>query len=301
MSMLLSLAGPTLIGLASPAASPEDALPPAPPAPDLLPLAVPYGAPLPAGYLATMVQEEEEEPQGYFEDWQGNVKLGAALATGNSESQNADLTVNAVKENTEGETVVDRWTINAFFSYAEGEVVVGGSTETQVTRRISGAGVKYDHYLDDRTYLYGESSILHDSIGGVDSRITVGGGIGHTFVDEEDFRYSGEVGLSYVFEDLKGRGTDPTVDPDTEYLAARVAHVLDWQIAADLALHHEAEAFPSLEDSDDIYVKAFTDLRYAMSENLSIGFGWLLLYDNTPVPGNDRVDNVFTLTAGWLL
>lgn len=129
----------------------------------------------------------------------------------------------------------------------------------------------------------------------------LGVGLGHVFINEEGLRYAGEVGFSYVDEDLQGRGTNPAIDPDNEYVAGRIAHVLDWQVVADVALHHDAEVFPSLEDSDDFYGKANTNISWAFSENLSIALAWLLLYDNTPVPGNDRVDNVFSLNVGWLL
>ncbi len=299
MSIFLTLAAPTFVGMAAlPAVASEQALPITAPADIALAPAL-YGAPLPAAYLATMIQDDTE-PMGYFEDWSGGVQLGAARADGNSKSLNADLTVHAVKENLDGEAVKDRWTFDAFYHYAEGEFDTGGGVfESRATRKLSGAGVKYDRYLDARNYLWGAGSILHDSIAGVNSRIIFGAGVGRILVDDADLRYAVELGLSYVIEDLKG-GT-PTFDPDSEYLAARIAHILDWQIAANLALHHDAELFPSLEDSDDFYAKANTDLRYTLSENLSVGAAWLLLYDNTPATGNDRVDNVYSLTIGWLL
>lgn len=268
----------------------------------LLAAPAPYGAPLPATVLATMPHDETEAPTGFFEDWSGNVLLGASLAEGNSESLNADLTFLAIREFKDGEDVKARWTLNGFYHFAEGQFeVTPGVFETRDTRKISGIGAQYDRYLSEATYAYGNASVLHDSIGDVDARVIIGIGIGHVFVNEDDFRYAGEAGFSYVDEDLQGRGDTPLIDPDNEYVAGRLAHVLDWKIFKDVALHHDAEVFPSLEDSDDFYGRANSSLSWAFSENLSLAFAWLLLYDNTPVSGNDRVDNVFSVNVGWLL
>jgi putative salt-induced outer membrane protein YdiY len=292
MSLLLALATPALAGLLPGPADTSGAMPPIP---EPLLAATPYGAPLPAGYLATVLQDEPEEPQGSLENWQGSLQFGAAVSTGNAKSTNIDANLLAVKENKVGESVKDRWTLDAFYSFAEGDVDTGGGVfESRTTREIYGGGVKYDFYLSERTYLLGRVSYLVDRIAGVDSRFTVGAGIGRNFIVEDDLQYSAEAGVSYFAEDLEGL-------PSDDYIAARLAHVLDWQIASDLTLHHDAEVFPSLEDSDDIFAKARTSLNYAMSANLTAGLSWLLLYDNTPVPGNERVDNVIALNVGWLL
>ena len=127
---------------------------PAPVAPEQLLLSpAPYGAPLPATVLAAMPHDEAEAPQGFFEDWSGNVLLGVALAEGNSESLNADLTFLAVKENMDGDSVKDRWTLNGFYHFAEGQFLdSSGVIETRDTRKISGLGAQYDRYINERTY-----------------------------------------------------------------------------------------------------------------------------------------------------
>lgn len=215
--------------------------------------------------------------------WTGSVSLGMTATDGNSENTSASLDFNA-----ERKTEKDRWTVKGFWNYAEQQNAAG---ESEVTQRRLGASVKYDYFLSKRTYLFANAGAEYDFKAGIDLRTFVGGGAGYQFYDTETFKLSGEAGVNMFNEDFRVGGSD-------EYIAARVAETLAWQIRKDVKFDHSIEAYPSLEDKDDFFGKMDNKLRLNLSEKMFAQAQWVMNYDNTPA-ASERVDNLYMLTLGW--
>ena len=268
--------GTVLVASLPTAAAPE-ALPVTPSIAALVRSTVAPAAPL-------LLQDEEpaaaEEPE-----WTGSVNLGTSISTGNTEQETFNFAWDAKLER-DG----DRWTAGLFFNYAS--QTDGDTGESTLTERKHGGNVQYDYFLTEKSYLLGTGSYEVDKLAMLQLRTTVGAGYGRQFHNEEDFKLSGEAGLSYFNEDFEGVGADG-------YLAARLASDLDWQFKEDWNLKNSVEVFPSLEDSDDVYAKVDTRVRANLSENMFSQLQWVLDWDNTPAAGSESTDNRLILTLGW--
>ena len=78
-----------------------------------------------------------------------------------------------------------------------------------------------------------------------------------------------------------------------------MAYDVWWQINERWTFQQLAEAFPSLEDAEDIFVRVNTSLSGSLTESMTLGVNWLLLYDNTPLTGAERLDHIVSATVGW--
>ncbi|MEZ5980429.1 MAG: DUF481 domain-containing protein [Planctomycetota bacterium] len=272
MSLLLTFAAP-LFAIAAVEAAPNAAEP----------LAAPiYGAPLPSTRLAAIAQDAVAEAP----TWHGFLTLGATLTSGNTDIRTVAANAEAVLDRGE-----DRWTIRAYWNYGEEKDQATG--DYNLTQRQAGASGKYDYFFSEKTYAYGTGSVQTDTIAGLDLRWTLGAGVGHLFLDEEDRTFSGEAGLSYVDESYV------VSSDDASYLALRLAYDFFYQISETTSFRQITEVFPSLESSDDIYAKVDSSVSVQLTENMIGKLQHVMDYDNTPASGADRLDHRVILTVGW--
>ena len=199
---------------------------------------VPDAAP---AHEPALIQDEEAEPMGV---WKGSVNAGVLRAEGNT-----DLTSLSAGGDAQLRREKDRITLGSVLGTTRSRR--SRAVRDPVSQRTAGANAKYDYFLDQRTYLFGAASAEYNKLADVDLRSTIGGGAGYQFIEREDLSLSAEAGLSYVSEDFGS-------SPDTEYLAARGAYDVAWQVNEDVEVLHTGTIFPSLEDSDDVYAKLDT-------------------------------------------
>lgn len=212
--------------------------------------------------------------------WTGAVNAGATIATGNTDSTNATAGADA-----EYRREKDRTTLKFQWNYSEDDDVV-----TQ--RRIYGSA-KYDYFLNEKTYALAQTSGEYDSKANLDLRMTLGVGVGRQFRDDEDWKLSGEAGLTYVDENFVGSSDDAS------YPAARLAYGVEYKAIEKWLLGQTGEIYPSLEDSEDVYAKLDTKARVSLTEKMFAQLEWIYSWDNTPATGADRVDNLYLFTLGW--
>lgn len=242
-----------------------------------------YGAPLPTPALAAIAQEAAVDPAP---EWKGFVTIGATITSGNTEIRSAAANAEAVLDRGE-----DRWTLRGYWNFAQQESTTTG--EREITQRQAGASAKYDYFLTERTYLYGTGAVATDAVANLDLRYQVGAGAGHQFWKEEKRSLSGEIGLSYVDEDF-------VVDADdADFIAVRLAYDLFLQLTENTTFRQIAEAFPSVDDKDDIYGRLDTSVTVNLTESMIGKLQHVMDYDNTPATGADRLDHRLILTIGW--
>ena len=85
----------------------------------------------------------------------------------------------------------------------------------------------------------------------------------------------------------------------TESLSARLAYRIEHVFSEDTKLTHRVEAFPSVEDSEDFYLQAVTELSTSLTDSMVASIAHTLDYDNTPADGRKKGDNRLFLTVGW--
>ena len=229
-----------------------------------------------------MIQEEEIEDLG---KWKGAVNAGVLYADGNT-----DLVSLSAAGDAQLRREKDRISLGAYWNFQEQENTNTGQNE--VSQRNSGGNAQYDRFLNERTYLFGQTSAENDFQADLDLRFTVGGGVGHQFVEKDDLKVSAEAGLAWFKEEFGS-------SPDDDYMAARGAYDVDWQINEEVQFLHSGVIFPSVEDSDDVYAKLDTRARVTLSESMFAQLQWIFDWDNTPAQGVGRKDNRYLLSVGW--
>ncbi len=216
--------------------------------------------------------------------WTGSLAVNGTLSTGNTERRAIGLALDAVRRSD-----IDRFTVDAAWDYAE-DKQMGSWTLNQ--RRVGG-GLKYDYFLSKRLYVLATARALGDSLADINLRFTSGVGLGYQWIETDTMGFSTEAGLSYFNENY--RSATPSVD----YIAARLAYKLTWALSDTTRLIHGVEAFPSLEDANDVYLAKDTRLQMDLTKAMFAQFQWVWDYDNTPSPGRDRSDHRFLVSVGW--
>ncbi|MEZ5962675.1 MAG: DUF481 domain-containing protein [Planctomycetota bacterium] len=238
----------------------------------------------PSGPLA-LDQLSQLNPDESGAKWTGGVNIGGVFLSGNTERRAVNAGADA-----ERRTEDDRLTVRGRWDYAQDKV---GPSMWNLSQRRTYGGMKYDYFIAPRWYVWGNVSAEGDYKANLSLRLTVGGGIGHQLFDGECFKLGLEVGPAYLYEDYR------TSDPTSETITGRGAYTLQWDITDTLRFLQFTEAFMSLEEVGDVFVRKDSRLQAKLSESMVTQLQWILLYDNTPATGNERLDHNVNVSVGW--
>lgn len=235
---------------------------------------------LPVDSLAAINPPQADPPE-----WTGSVSINGLWVDGNTRRRTVGAVGEAVRESD-----IDRVTIDAHWDYAEDKPT---GMSWNLTARRAGAGLQYDYFLGERWYALASTRVLGDTFADIDLRFTAGAGIGYTVIHNESTSLVTEVGLAYFDETYRSS------TPSTDYIAARVAYKLRHQFNERTRLTHGVEAYPSLENKEDVYLQMKTELANNLTEAMFASLAWVMDYDNTPSPGLKRADHRVMLSIGW--
>jgi Protein of unknown function, DUF481 len=132
--------------------------------------------------------------------WTGSLVGNALITTGNSETENFGLSVNAVRR-----SEIDRITLGGAYYYGRQEDKNTGKKDTTMDNWFVQG--KYDYFLTKKLYLYGNVRVEQDHIADLDLRLTIGGGVGYQWFETPTFNFNTEAGLAWVKENFKNDGT----------------------------------------------------------------------------------------------
>lgn len=223
--------------------------------------------------------------------WAGSVKVNALWTNGNTDRRAIGAAFDASRR-----SEIDRITVDASWDYADDksnsdDPAVRG--RRNLSQRRTGAGIKYDYFLDKRWYALATARVLGDTLADINLRFTGGAGLGYTVIEDKATTLLVEAGLSYFNENY--RSDTPSVD----YVSARLAYRLTHAFSDKTKLLHSVEAFPSLENAKDTYLQAKTEITTSLTESMIASVAHVLDWDNTPAPGRERTDNRVMLSVGW--
>lgn len=212
----------------------------------------------------------------------GRANAGVYIAKGNTDKEAYHADIEAVAR-----TKQNRFTAGAIYNQALDNDVESENNAT--------AYLKYDHFFTDKWYSYANTVLFKDDFADLNLRTTLGLGAGYQFIESELTNLSLEGGLSYVNEDFE-------LAPDESYPAARWSLNYDHFLYPNrLQFFHFHEGLLGLEDTNDIIIITRTGLRAMLIDGFTATAEVDLDWDNTPSPGNDRVDTryLFNLGYGW--
>ena len=212
----------------------------------------------------------------------GRANAGFYIAKGNTDKEAYHGDIESVSR-----TKQNRFTAGAIYNQAKDNDIESENN--------AAAYLKYDHFLTEKWYTYANTLLFKDDFADLNLRTTLGLGAGYQFFESERTNLSLEGGLSYVNEDFEQA-------EDDSYPAAR------WSLNYDhflypkrLQFFHFHEGLLGLQDTSDIIIFTRTGLRASLIESFIATAEVDVDWDNTPSPGNDRVDTryLFNLGYGW--
>lgn len=210
----------------------------------------------------------------------GHVNVGLNATSGNSETTNTYADAEMVARTKE-----NRYTV--------GGKVQRSSEDGNETADRTTLYSKYDHFLTEKRYLYANASFVRDQFKDLNLRSVLGAGVGHQFVESKRKNLSLEGGLTFVNDDF-------IAAEDDQYLAARWALDYDQFLLGDrLQVFHKHEGLQSLENSEDLIIRAETGIRVPFNENLSATVQVNVDWERTPPPGTEDTDLTYLLTVGY--
>lgn len=233
--------------------------------------------------LSPVLAQDAAKPET---TWTGSVKANGIVASGNTERRSGGLSFDAKRE-----SLLDRYLVDATWAFSEEQAV--GSDTWNLTQRRQGCGLQYDYFMSKQWYALGNARALGDTFADLDLRLSSGLGLGYTVVDGEHTKLLAEAGLSYVDEDYRSN------TPSHEFFAVRLAYKLTHSFSDQVKLQHAVDALPSVEQSNDVYLQARTELIVNLTSSMLASFGHVLDYDSTPAPGRSEADNRIELSVGW--
>ena len=141
------------------------------------------------GDIDIMNPEAWEEGEGF--NWTGDTSAALAVARGNTDTNELDVSVNTVVE-----TLRDRYTFNGSIDRDDTGNSDGTRTDTADKWKLLG---KYDYFLrNDRNYVGFDLGLESDALAEVDLRTYAGPYFGRVLRDNDLISLDGELGVVYV-------------------------------------------------------------------------------------------------------
>lgn len=210
------------------------------------------------------------------------VSAGGSFAQGNTDAQSLHLSGEMVARNT-----VQRVTLDGAYNQAEQSGV-----QTVSNARL---GLKYDHFVSEKTYWYANTRFERDDEADLDLRSTLGVGAGWQLFDSDTRKLALESGLSYASEDYGSA-------PDQRFPGARFALKAEQSLWGDrVRLFHDSDLLVSLESVDDYLLRTRTGVRVPVAERLSLGTTVNVDYDNVPAPGKKTTDTALIFQVDYAI
>ena len=137
---------------------------------------------------AEAAQERLQHPR-LADLWTGSLDAGVGAVTGNSESSNYSLGLNAVRASTRDK--ITYYTTGAF-----ARAKVNGVTST--TAQAIAGGVRYDLNLSDKAFAFGTVDLLNDRFQALDLQLALATGAGYHAIKDSRTTFDLLVGPSFV-------------------------------------------------------------------------------------------------------
>lgn len=218
--------------------------------------------------IASIVIAESRE-----KEWSHSLSLGYNRTKGNSDTElfNTSYAADKKKKKTKIKFGID--------------VQVGREDKEQSANNYNFYG-QYNRRYSKRNYWYLNASYDIDKIADLDSRITIGPGLGRSIFEKERLNMDIEAGLSYISEDYKGV-------PNEDDTAVRIAENLKYKLSKTASLWQEAEYLGVTDDSDKYLFNAQFGILSSLNGALSIKSFIENKHNSRPASGKKRNDTSF--------
>ncbi|WP_305042613.1 DUF481 domain-containing protein [Geoalkalibacter sp.] len=202
--------------------------------------------------------------------WSGNVFLGGAQQSGNTDRISLTFGADAVRRSLE-----DRFSLGFLYNYAE--------EDGEVTTRNAYGAMKYDYFFTPRFYGLLSVELLNDKFKDLNLRAIVGPGVGYQIWDDARKALALEAGLAYFSEDRRD-------GEDDQWFTARLAAIFRYELTSWLRFTDTLIVYPQLESFGDYVLRNDAALITALGASWSLRLGNIWERDSAPPSGIKKDD-----------
>lgn len=210
----------------------------------------------------------------------GRVNGGINIASGNTDTESYIADTEVIMR-----TKINRTTIGAKYYKAKES---GIDTEDK-----SFAYLKYDHFLTDKRYIYGNTTFSRDIFKDQKLKSAVGIGYGHQFWESDARNLALEAGLSFVNDDF-------FIAVDENYTAARWAVNYDQKMYKNkIQFFHYHEGLMDLSESDNLTIISQTGFRFPLFLGMNAAIQANIDWDKSPPVDKGSTDRKILFSVGY--
>jgi len=215
---------------------------------------------------------------GVMDGWSGEAGASGSRTTGNTETTDAGLNLNLVKE-------ADVWR-HKFRATADYGTISG-----EDAKRRFDLGYQIDRDITDRLYAYGNADYFQDEFGSFKNGYFAGAGIGYKFVLPDPLQWDLESGLGF-------RHQKDRLSVTTDELAYRGASRIKYQLNDNVSVYNDTEL---LYSSSDTYIWNETGITAQLFGDLAARASYRIdHHSNVPV-GSVKTDTISRIGVVYTL
>jgi len=211
--------------------------------------------------------------------WSNTADLSLVVTGGNAQTENLSLSDKYVYKWSKVElsltaAAVRTETTNRVPTNENGVLQVIEATETMAESYALGSKVRGD--LWGGLLWYANAGWDKNELAGVEGRISFGGGLGFTFLDDDTHKLVSEAGFDYTSESLVG-------GVDQSYGSARGFLGYDRVLSATATLNGELEVLQNLEETEDMRMNFLAGVTASLTDKVALKLSYKMMYDAQPV------------------
>ena len=210
--------------------------------------------------------------------WTTTADLGWSLTKGNSDTESRSIHVDSIATRGKFE--------HRAFAYLDSE-----EAQEVTTRETIDAGYDLRYYFRDKWYALGSIGYFRDELKEIDSRYTLGAGLGYQFFDHAIASLSTDLGATMVVEDLAGESeTNPALRWGVDYFR--------WLRPGLVEYFYGHEVLKILDSERGEVYKLNTGIRFHVSERWHANARLDLVHETKPPAGNHKSDITYSVGFG---
>ncbi len=222
---------------------------------------------------------------GLIEMWSGLVDTGLSLTRGNSESASFALSGKAARI-----TRHDKISLYPTAIYAKSTVAGVNSTTANAIR----GGIRYDHNLGERWFVFGLADFEHDRFQALDLRSVLGGGGGYHVIKDKNTAFDIFAGLTFN-QEYYSRPFNPP-NPSTSRKTSEIVagETFNTKLGTRSTLSEQFSVFPNLSDTGSYRLQFDTSAATKVKNWLSWQVTFSDRYVSRPLLSLKDNDLIFT-------
>jgi hypothetical protein len=216
--------------------------------------------------------------------WESVASADLTMTRGNSHTFLGAVTINSTRKSASDEFLLGG---GAGYGTTTTKQADGSELKTETANFLKGYG-QWNHLFTDRFYAGLRFEALRDDVADIHYRFTVSPLVGYYFIKHTNVFLSGEVGPSYIAQDLGG--------DTSSYFAARLAERFEYKFKSGARVWETLEWLPQVDKFDNWILNAEVGVSAPISKALDVRLVAQDTYNNQPAA--DHLKNDFKLLAG---